>query len=304
MRFTRFFIAAAAGVACLPLGAAHAQDGRQRVDTTFAFERGGSVTLGIVSGEIRVTAGSANEIRIVASIERGRFETAFSRSRVSVVARSVNGRMGETRIEVTAPVGTRVRANSVSGDITVRGTRGEVEVATVSGDVTVSEGATVIQAGTVSGTLDLSQLTGRLEASSVSGSVRVADVSGDVSVGSVSGRVTIREARVRTLRASSVSGDISYDGVFDREGSYRFNSHSGSVHFSLPADAAATLELETFSGRISSDFAVTLQPGETVGQRNRRMQFSIGGGSGVRISAETFSGNITIRRAAPRGTEE
>ena len=268
MRFTRFFIAVAAGVACLPLGAAQAQDGRQRVDTTFAFERGGSVTLGIVSGEIRVTAGSANEIRIVASIERGRFETAFSRSRASVVARSVNGRMGETRIEVTAPVGTRVRANSVSGDITVRGTRGEVEVATVSGDVLVS------------------------------------DVSGDVSVGSVSGRVTIREARVRTLRASSVSGDISYDGLFDREGSYRFNSHSGSVHFSLPADAGATLELETFSGRISSDFAVTLQPGETVGQRKRRMQFSIGAGSGVRISAETFSGNITIRRAAPRGTEE
>lgn len=304
MRLTRLFIAGTAGALLLPISAARSQDGLQRVDTTFAFDRGGSVNLGIVSGEIRVMTGSANVIRVVASIERGRFETSFGRSRVSIEARSVNNRMGDTRIEVTVPVGTRVRANSISGDITVRGTQDEVEIGTVSGDVTLSEGAKVVRVSTISGTLDLSQLSGRIEASAVSGTVRIADVSGELGVESVSGRVVVREARVRRLRASSVSGELTFDGAFDRDGDYRLNSHSGSILFSLPENAGATLELETFSGRISSDFPVTLQPGETAGRRNRRMQFTIGRAGGARISAETFSGNITIRRAAARGTEE
>ncbi|MDH5235941.1 MAG: DUF4097 domain-containing protein, partial [Gemmatimonadota bacterium] len=133
--------------------------------------------------------------------------------------------------------------------------------------------------------------------------LRVRGVEGDLGAESVSGSIDVRDARVRTLRTQSVSGDVTYDGAFARDGDYRFNSHSGSILFSLPANAGADLEMETFSGRISSDFPVTLQPGESVGRRGRRMQFTLGAG-GTRISAETFSGNITIRRSAARDNEE
>ncbi len=279
-----------------------AQASRQRVDTTFAFDPTGSVSLSLVSGEIRVIAGATNEIRIIATLERGRLETSFSRSRVTIEARSIANRLGAGRYEVTVPVGTRVHAGSVSGDITIRGTKAEVEANTVSGEVVVEEASQVIDIGSVSGNIDLRSLDGRIDVSSVSAEVRVEDVTGELEATTVSANIDIRRGRLRALRTESVSGTLTYDGSFANDGIYRFNSHSGSLYFALPANAGAYLELETWSGNISSDFPLTLQPDGNLGRRARRMQFTIGAG-GARISAETFSGNITIRRLAARPQE-
>lgn len=291
------------GALLLPQGAIQAQLSRQRVDTSFTFDRGGNVSLGLVSGEIRVLTGPGNEIRVLATIERGRLETSFSRGHVSIEARSVNGRMGETRYELTVPAGTRVTASSVSGGILVRGTGGEVEAHSVSGAITV-EGATgVVELESVSGDIMLTKASGRLDLSTVSGEMELTDVSGDLDAESVSGSIIARRSRLRGFRSETVSGDVSYDGAFSSDGDYRLNTHSGDVILTIPANGTASLELETWSGNIASDFPLTLQPGQDVGRRNRRMQFNIGTGGG-RVSAETFSGNITIRRAPARGTEE
>lgn len=285
--------------ALLPLGALHAQVSRQRVDTSYVFEKGGQVRLALVSGEIRVTTGTGNEIRIVATIERGRLEASLGRSRVSIEARSVGGRMGRTRYELTVPVGTRVSASSVSGEISVTGTTTEVEVESVSGDILVEDGAGIVDAESVSGNVDLRRVSGRINASSVSGVIDIDQASGDLEAETVSGGIAVRRGDLRMMRAEAVSGDLIYDGSLARDGDYRFNSHSGDVRVSVPSNGGAVLDLETWSGNIASDFPLTLQPGDNVGGRRRSMQFTIGGG-GARISAETFSGNITIRRAPAR----
>lgn len=291
-------------LAALLLPAAlQAQVERQRVDTAFAFDKGGLVSLSLVSGEIRVVTGTGNEIRILATIERGRLETMLSRSQVSIEARSVNGRMGLTRYELTVPVGTRVDANSVSGEITIRGTGTEVEAHTVSGAVTVENASGLIDVGTVSGRIDLRGIAGRSAVETVSGDVDVDDVAGELETESVSGSVAVRRGKLRTFRSETVSGSLRYEGSFDPAGDYRFNSHSGDVTIAIPANGGAALELETWSGDIQSDFPLTLQPGDNMNRRNRRMQFTVGQG-GARISAETFSGDIIVRRAMPRGTEE
>ncbi|MCE9602912.1 MAG: DUF4097 domain-containing protein [Gemmatimonadetes bacterium] len=291
------------GALLLPLSALPAQVSRQRVDTSFTFDRGGSVNLGLVSGEIRVRTGTGNEIRILATIERGRLETSFSRGLVSIEARSVNNRMGATLYELTVPAGTRVTASSVSGDIIVRGTGSEVEAHSVSGQLTVEDANGVVELESVSGDIMLTKASGRIDLSTVSGEMDLTDVSGDLDAESVSGNLVARRSRLRGLRTETVSGDVSYDGSFANDGDYRLNTHSGDVMLTIPPNGNASLELETWSGNIASDFPLTLQPGQDVGRRNRRMQFNIGSGGG-RVSAETFSGNITIRRAPARGTEE
>lgn len=275
----------------------------QRVDTTFAFERGGAVELGIVSGEIRVVTGRENQIRILATVERGRLETSFGRDRVRIMTRSVNSRMGAARFELTVPVGTRVNASAVSGDIAIRGTGTEVDAHTVSGEVTIEDASGRVDVGSVSGTIDLRNVSGRIDASTVSGEVDGDAVRGDLEVESVSGTVTLRRSALRTLRASTVSGDLDYAGVLAADGDYRFNSHSGDLVIAVPSNAGVQLELETWSGDITSDYPLTLQPGENMGRRNRRMSFTIGQG-GARLSAETFSGDIAIRRATARTPEE
>lgn len=279
--------------------AASAQD---RVDTTVAIGRDGRVELGIVAGSIRVRASDRRDVRVIATIDRGRFEFSASGSRVSLRTRSTSNRQGNASVELQVPQGTRVTAASVSGDITIHGTAAEVNATTVSGDITITDARDRIDAESVSGDIRLESVQGRIDVESVSGDVVVERVDGDVDAETVSGDVRVARSRLRSLRVESVSGTLSYQGNVDSNGSYRLNTHSGGITLTLPPNASARLELETFSGRISSDFAVTLQPGRDV-SRGRKMEFTIGDG-GARITAGAFSGSISIRRGSATSDRE
>lgn len=295
------FVRAMLVIAALPLVAAAQRDG-DRVDTTVVIDRGGIVQLGAVSGEIRVVGADRRDVRIIAEIERGRFETSYTAGRVGISTRSVNGRQGSARYDVIVPTGTRVIATTVSGRIEVTATAGEVSARAVSGSVEVRGARERLEATSVSGDIDVRDVTGRIRTETVSGDVDVEQARGELTAETVSGTIGIRRSELESLRASSVSGSISYDGSLARTGAYRMNTHSGSVVLAVPAASGAMLELETFSGRITSDFPLTMQPGET-GRRGRRMEFTIGGGE-ARVSIGAFSGNITIRRAGAASDRE
>jgi len=293
--FASFLLLAAAPVA-------GAQD-VQRIDTTFAFAKGGSVDLGLVSGEIVVTGWSRQEVKIQASIETGYFETSYSNARVSVTARSRRSHMSDARYEVSVPVGTRVHASAVSGDVTVRGTAGETLVNSVSGDIEVRDAQERVEMHTVSGDIKASKLRGRIRANSVSGDITAEDVVGDFEGKSVSGGATIRGA-LTGIEFESVSGDFDFAGDIRGDGSYSVNTHSGDIHLVLPSNTGATLELQTFSGDVRPGFPITLQPGEQpLGRRNRQLRFTVNGG-GPRLHLETFSGDIIIDKGAARAKEE
>ncbi len=285
----------------LPI-AAGAQRGGDRVDTTLTIDRGGALQLGLISGEIRVIGEQRADVRIVAHTEAGRFETSYSGSRISLNTRSVNGRTGVTRFDVAVPVGTRVTATSISGTIEVRGTGAEVVARTTSGTLIIRDASDRVEAMSISGDIEMRNVKGRIRAETTSGDVRVDDASGEMISETVSGSTSLRRSAFDGIRATAVSGSITYEGPLSRDGSYRFNAHSGSVLLVVPANVAATLELETFSGRITTDFPLVLQPGSST-QRGRRMEFTLGAG-GARVVAGAFSGNITIRRGSAADNRE
>lgn len=288
-------------IGALPL-IASAQDRSSRIDTTLTLTRGGQVDLGNVSGEIRVIGSDRPDVRIVASIERGRLELTASEMRIALRTRSVMNRQGAAIIEVQVPVGARVTATSVSGVVDVRGTQAEVVAKTVSGRIDVRGARERLDAEAVSGDVELRDVQGRINVEGVSANISIDGAQGEVSSETVSGDTRIGRSRLSGLRAESVSGEISYEGDLDASGSYRMNTHSGGIGLMLPANVGATLALETFSGRITSEFPLTLQPGQTSG-RGRRMEFTLGAG-GARVMAGAFSGDITIRRGAAAGHRE
>ena len=290
----------ALGLAAGPLGAQDAER-RQRIDTTFAFDATGSVSLGVLGGEIKVQGGGAGTIRIEASIERGWLDASMSRSRVSIEVRANRGRAGSAEYVLTVPPGTRVSASAVSGDIIIEGTGGEVTATSVNGDVTVRGSRRRLEATTVTGDLDVSDASGMLRLESVNSDILADGLIGELTAETVSGEIELRRSRLDAIRATTVAGDIQYDGPFAPRGSYRFETHAGDIDFGLPANAGASLSLETYSGDISSEFPLTLQPGQP--GRSRRMEFTLGAG-GSRISAESFSGDITIRRLPASGNQE
>ena len=300
MTDTRYFIRAALAAAVLPLGLA-AQQGA-RVDTTLSLDRGGLVQLGAVSGEIRVSASERSDVRITATMERGRFELSATPGRIGLTTRSVNQRQSSAYIDVQVPIGTRVSASTVSGLVEVRGTQAEVSARSVSGRVDVRGVRERLDVETVSGTVDLRDVEGRMNVEGVSADIDVERAVGDLTSETVSGSIRIRRSDLTGLRAEAVSGTISYDGNLSPSGAYRMNTHSGSITMTLPAGVGARLELETFSGRISSDFPLTLQPGQSTG-RGKRMEFTLGSG-GARVTAGASSGNVTIRRAGTKDNRE
>lgn len=298
-----YLLATAAFLAVAPVARAQRDESLQKIDTTFAFSKGGSVDLGHVSGDIVVTGWTRQEIRIYAVIETGYLDASMSSSRVSITARARRNRMGSSHYELSVPIGTYVRASSVSGNLAVRGTAGEVSVNTVSGDVEVRDASDRVEMHTVSGDVRASRLRGRIRANSVSGDITLDDINGELNAKSVSGELRVR-GTLTGLEFESVSGDFDFAGDFKGDGSYSAATHSGDVRLTLPSNIGATLELQTFSGEVRPGFPITLQPGEQpLNRRNRRMRFAVNGG-GPRISLETFSGDIIIERGAARAPKE
>jgi DUF4097 and DUF4098 domain-containing protein YvlB len=276
----------------------------ETLDTTVTL-RQGTVDLSLMSGRIEVVGGSGSEAHIRATTSLGdiQFDAGPGRIRLSVEPGSRGG-VGDAQFELTVPAGTRVIANSLSGSVSIRGVKGEVDVNTVSGSIDVSDAARKVKLESVSGNVEAAHIAGDTRASSVSGRVEVDDVAGDLETESVSGRITMLGARSKYVRAGSVSGRIAYAGTFEGGGSYEFKSHSGSVRLSLPANVGAEVRVETFSGSIDSDFPVTLQPTTTSrGHSSGRIEFKIGDGRS-RIVAESFSGTIKIERGDGRDSRD
>lgn len=294
--------ATAALLIAAPAAARAQSEERQKIDTTFAFEKSGVVDLGHVSGDITVTGWTRGEVKIYGVIELGYLESSFSSSRVRITAKSRRGRMGRSHYEVSVPVGTEVRASTVSGNIAVRGVAGEVTTKSVSGDVEVRDAGNRVEIETVSGDIRGIKLGGRIRVHAVSGDVRLEDIDGDVSGKSVSGSLEATGS-VANLEFESVSGEVTFSGDLRAGGSFRANSHSGDLRLTLPATLNANVDVQTYSGDFRTAFPITIQPGERSGSRGRRMSGTIGNG-GARISLETFSGDVTIEKGAARASKE
>ena len=269
---------------------------RSRVDTTIAFTRTGVVDLSLISGDIIVTGWTQNQARIKAYSERGRIRSDLGASRLTLEVESDRGRMGETKFELTVPVGVRVLTRTTSGDISVKGVKGPVEAHSTSGDVDVDDATDRIIIESVSGDVRGVRLAGEVRSESVSGSVELEAVTGDVRIESTSGDLSLVRVSSRNVYMTTVSGEVEYDGSIDANGRYEFHSHSGNIRLEIPESAGAKIGVETFSGSLDSAFPITLQPGDRIGRRPRRFEFSLGNGS-ARVTAETFSGDITIERA-------
>lgn len=299
-------LSALAVLTLLPAGAAAQNRSSYTgyIDTTFAFNRDGSVELSQIPGDIVVSTWNENRIRIRAYAQRVPLQTRLSSGSVYIAldAGTSGGgsrnSIGNTRFEITMPAGARLKAGSVSGDVTVRGAAGRVTVGSVSGDVVVEGGSEEIGISTVSGDVRLTNARGRVTTTSVSGDQDIRNVVGDVAATTVSGDLSLRDVRARLVTAKSMSGDVDFAGSIAADGRYEMTSHSGTITLRLPGDVNGMLTLSTFSGGIDSDIPITIGGADRTGRaRGREIETRLGSGSGGTIVLSTFSGDVEIRRS-------
>lgn len=301
------------------------QDSRQGPEQTEKFS--GSYTLGAdgsldlthISGDIRVTTGRGNEVRIDA-VKRVRHRDAAEATRLLSALRievaQVGGRIevrtvyprvnrgfnGSVDYTITVPQSATVSLKTVSGDVSVNGVRGEVRAESISGDVEAIATPNLTLAKTVSGDVRARDIeSASLTLGTVSGSVVASDLRvRTLDAGSVSGDLQLSNIQVERLTAKTLSGEIVFEGALARGGRYEFNAHSGDVRLALPSNTAGfELDASTFSGSVRSDFPVTLRSsGDASGRRgsaNRAIRGTYGDASAI-LALRSFSGSVVVTR--------
>jgi DUF4097 and DUF4098 domain-containing protein YvlB len=281
---------------------------------TVRIGRTGALDLQNVAGDISVTGGGGDDVRIEA-VKRVRHPNeAEAKALLSEITIEVADRGGrvEVRTEyprrrnwsggvdftVSVPRDASVALRSVSGTVKVTNINGELRAETVSGDIITMTAKKLRVAKTVSGDVEISESEAdELSLGSVSGDVIVNRLKGNgFDAQTVSGDLRLTDVEIDHASIRSVSGDIDYSGRLARNGRYQFQSHSGDIRVT-PADAKGfTIEASTFSGDVRSDYALTLQtsPGNSFTPgRNRSVRGSFGD-AGATLTLQSFSGDIVI----------
>ncbi len=201
------------------------------------------------------------------------------------------------RLEVNLAVGA-VDARDVDADMVLdvhsasvrtAGTKGRLMVDAGSGSTRVENAEGDLEIDTGSGSTTLTGFRGaRVVVDAGSGSVTARDVRADrFSVDVGSGSVAIDGLTTEDLLVDTGSGSVRVD-LLNVPRRSEFDTGSGSVTLTLPADASAELDIETGSGGISSDFAVAMRE-----FRRNEMRGTIGKGGGL-IRVSTGSGGVRL----------
>jgi DUF4097 and DUF4098 domain-containing protein YvlB len=305
------------------------QQGREeqtdRQTRTLKLGANGELSLQNIAGDITVTKASGNDATLEI-VKTARARTADeAKAQLGLVTVSITERNGRAEVKteypqndqgrwgwgrrginvsvayaVSAPAGTRLTINSISGNIRVSDVKGDLTVNTVSGSVRLANAGRIASAKSVSGTVEIldTQIDGALEAQSVSGGVVLRNVGARrVNVGSVSGTVQIDDLQCDRVEAHSISGDVQYSGALTKGGRYELTSHSGSVRVGVSGNTGFELEANSFSGSVRSDLALTNQSagGERGFMRRHALKGVYGDGSAV-LEVTTFSGSVVISK--------
>jgi DUF4097 and DUF4098 domain-containing protein YvlB len=309
--------------------AVYYQQGREeqsdRQTRTLKLGANGELSLANIAGDITVTKANGNDTTLEI-VKTARARTADeAKAQLGIVNVSISERNGRAEVKteypqndqggwgwgrrsmnvsvaynVSAPTGTRLTINSVSGNIRVTDVKGDLTVNTISGGVRLANAGRIASAKSVSGNVEIldTQIDGALEAQSVSGGVVLRKVTARrVNVGSVSGTVQVEDVQCDRVEAHSISGDVEFAGSLAKGGRYELTSHSGTVRVGVAGNTGFELEANSFSGSVRSDLTLTNSStgGDRGPMRRRSLRGVYGDGSAV-LSVTTFSGSVVVSK--------
>lgn len=268
----------------------------QQIDSTVPVERGQRLEVDLFAGDVDVKTWSKNAVRVVADPDgRGRVEIERSATSLSVRTTGRRGPPLSTDIELTVPAWMALDISGVYTDITIAGARGPISAETVQGDVSAEGGEGLVSVKSVQGGVSVTGAKGRIEANSVNADVEVRRSTGEISIETVNGSIDLVGTDATTLTATSVNGDLEYDGPLHSGGRYALSTHNGDITLAVAEAASAAVSVSTFNGEFESDFPVTL----TETRKGKRFNFTIGSGS-AQVTLESFQGTISLVRPGSR----
>jgi DUF4097 and DUF4098 domain-containing protein YvlB len=283
---------------------------------TVRLGRNGTFDLSNVSGDVVITGGGGDDVRIDARKHVRARDEADAKALLQGMEIQVSERSGlvEVRTEfprrrnwsggvdytIALPNGANVAVRTVNGDLRLTNVRGELRAETVSGDVIAASVGRVRSLKTVSGDLQVTDAQGDdVALQTVSGDVIVRNARGrSIELEAVSGDLRFIDVEFDRANLRTISGDIEYAGRLARSGRYDLQSHSGDIRLSPVGNTGFDLDASTFSGDVRSDFQlggsqVTAPAAPRRG--NRTMRGTFGDASAI-LTLRSFNGDVILIR--------
>lgn len=312
----------------LSVGGGFVQDKEFRAEAvdkqtkTLAIGPNGTIELKNVIGDISVKAGGGREATVeIVRTSRGRTDADAKLGLQRVTANvTTRGDRGTVSVEypeerrppyyvavaynVTAPAGASVLVQTITGNVTLNGIRGETSVNTTTGSVDIAQAADLTAAHTVTGKLVIRDSQGdALDIGTMNGAMHLSNIkTRRLELSAVTGPITAQDVHAGGVEASCMSCEISYAGSVTPGGRYEFTSHNGTIRLGL--SGGFDFEGHSFSGRIEADPALGFKPSPSservggLGMRRQALRGVVGGGGAV-VQATTFSGEVRIGRTVP-----
>ena len=263
-------------------------------DTTIAVPAKASLSVNNFGGAIVIHTWTQNRVKVHAEHgSRGSIEASLVGTVLTLKAGSRHGAPSVVDFDITVPADMALNLSGTYTEIEVDGVRGAINAETVDGSIDVRGGSGNIMLNSVQGSVTLADATGRIEVNSINESVELSNISGPIRAETTNGDVTLWGIKSSSVEATTINGDVEYEGTVTDAGTYTFNSHNGDITVSIPEGANVTLSVATANGDINSSFSLPFQ-----GTREKhRYTFKLGTGS-ARMEAESFQGDIDLRRPA------
>jgi putative adhesin len=262
-----------------------------QTDQTVQVRRGARLEVHNFSGAVTVRVWDRDQVRVqVEHSDRDTIDVQTTETLVSVRARARSAPPRSLDYTLTVPSWMPVSVSGTATDVDVDGTVADVTIETVKGDVKVRGGAGFVRLQSVQGSVSVERSKGRVEAHTLNDSIHLADITGDVSAETINGGITLERIDASSVDASTVNGEISYDGQIKDRGLYRLTSHNGPIDVTVPDRANATVTVRTFNGEVTSTLPVKIEQSD-----KHRRTLTTGNGS-ARVEIESFNGEIVLRR--------
>ncbi len=276
-------------------GGAARQTRAPDTDETVTVTRGTRLTVNAFAGEVIVRSWGRDAVRV-----QGRHS---SRTRVairpsgSVVAVSAAGGPGSVDYEINVPAWMPVKVEGTYIYISIEGTQADVAAETVRGDIAIKGGASSVTAKSIEGEVMLDGPRGRINASSVNQGITITGGNGEFVVETTNGHISLSSMESASVDAATINGNIKYDGTVAASGKFRFSTHNGSIVVTVPEATSAAFTVRTYNGSLNTNL-----PLKTTGEvrRGQRATYTLGSGS-ADFELESFGGTIQLRK---RGSDQ
>jgi len=241
----------------------------------------------VVNGRIEVKSWKNSEVVVNSTAAQDKVDIDMEQvgDRIDIAAMATSDASAgqppevEANFQLTVPEHTELQLRTQTGLIYVEQVTGDMKLESIAGDIHLKEVSGYIIVKTTGGSFVCTLCSGKLEFTSVSGSAQLLQPS------------------FTNVNLMTTSGNILYDGDFQRTGIYTMKSGKGLVEVRFSGNDSFDLQARTYSGTVDNQASQFMQPEQHTSRHGnkftRYLNRTVGLGF-AKVEISTYSGTIRI----------